>query len=181
MRSIVFLLNLKENKEITIDVPGWRHHLRLPHTGAGGGEEEAEGGCQALSSHDRLFHFIVCKVVECLMRFTLWGHLFTCSRFSLCLGAVFGESGPGDQALEPQRGESVGPPKFRRVASSNEDCLHGQTFLPKEEDKVEFNSLWRAAVQWQPHSEKGPVFLRLLAYVLVTVPGRSPPRVDVHI
>ena len=29
----------------------------------------------------------------------------------------------------------------------------GKLFFPKEEDKVEFNSLWRAVVQWQPASE----------------------------
>ena len=37
----------------------------------------------------------------------------------------------------------------------------GKLFLFKEEDKAVFDSLWRAAVQWQPHSEKGPGFFKI--------------------
>ena len=39
----------------------------------------------------------------------------------------------------------------------------GKLFLPKEEHKVEFNSLWRAVVQWQLASELRLGFFKIIS------------------
>ena len=72
-------------------------------------------------------------------------------------------AGPVTKHLNPKGGKVWGHQNFAVWHPPTRTAYMGKLFLPKEEDKVEFNSLWRAVVQWQPASELRLVFFKIIS------------------